>query len=239
MSTSAPFSAFSISSDAAGVGLLADLPLAVERGVGLHVVAALVQAALACRRRPSSSGSAPAIRISRAIVRVRRARRRRRRSAPGRVPCPRPQGVDQPGQGHAARPLRVVVPHGDVAVLAQSVEHLEAVGLRDVLQVHGAEARLDHLHEVDDLVGVVLAVFVVAVDAERDAVDAAEVLHQEGLALHHAEAARRRDSRRRRGRGWSRRPRPPGCRGCSGRTRRRCCRGWSWTPWRRRGCTRR
>ena len=98
----------------------------------------------------------------------------------------------QAGQRHAAGALGVVVPHRDVALLAQRVEHLEAVGLGDVLEVDGAEARLDHLDEVDDLVGVVLARFVVAVDAERHAVDAAEVLHQEGLALHDAQAAGRR-----------------------------------------------
>src|SRR4030042_613510 len=67
------------------------------------------------------------------------------------------------------------------------------VGVRCVLEVHRAEARLEHLHELDRLVRVVLAFLVVAVDAERHAVDAAEVLHQEGLALHHAQTARRGD----------------------------------------------
>ena len=103
-----------------------------------------------------------------------------------------PQGVDEAGQGHAGRALGVVVPHRDVALLAQGVEHLEAVGLGDVFQVDGAEAGLEHLHEIDDLVGVVLALFVVAVDAEGHAVDAAQVLHEEGLALHDAQAAGRR-----------------------------------------------
>ena len=42
------------------------------------------------------------------------------------------------------------------------------------------------------LSGSCLPCLVVAVDAERHAVHAAEVLHQEGLALHHAQAARRR-----------------------------------------------
>ena len=102
-----------------------------------------------------------------------------------------PQGVDETRQGHAGRALGVIVPHRDVALLAQGVEHLEAVGLADVLEVDRADRRLEHLYEFDDLVGVVLALFVVAVDAQRDAVDAAQVLHEEGLALHDPQATGR------------------------------------------------
>ena len=102
-----------------------------------------------------------------------------------------PQRVDEAGQRHARRPLGVVVPHRDVALLAQGIEHLEAVGLGDVLEVDRAEARLQHLDEVDDLVGVVLALFVVAVDAQSHPVDAAEVFHEEGLALHDAQTTRK------------------------------------------------
>lgn len=85
--------------------------------------------------------------------------------------------------------MGVVMPDRDVAFFAQRVQHLEAVRLGYVFQVDGTEARLDHLDEVDDLVGVVLALFVVAVDAKGHAVHPAQVFHEEGLALHHAETA--------------------------------------------------
>ncbi len=151
--------------DATRVGRLADLPLAVEGGVGFHVVPALVQAALAVEHDH--------------LLRVAAGHQDEAgRGAVGRsgaqeddlgileLLAHHPQGVDEAGQGHARRPLGVVVPHRDVALLAEGVEHLEAVGLGDVLEVDGAEAGLQHLDEVDDLVGVVLALFVVAVDAQ-------------------------------------------------------------------------
>ncbi len=62
--------------------------------------------------------------------------------------------VDEPGQGHAGRALLVVVPHRDLALLAQRVEDAEALGLGDVLEVHAAESRLDELDELDELVRV-------------------------------------------------------------------------------------
>ena len=135
------------------------------------------------------SGSPPAMRIRRAIVVF---------DAPApfmtirtlfrSLPTIR-SALIEAGQRDAARALGVVVPYRNLALLAQRVEHLVAVRLRDVLEVDGAEAGLHHLHEIDDLVGIVPARLVVAVDAQGDAVHAAEVLHQERLPLHHAQAA--------------------------------------------------
>src|SRR5665647_2539057 len=90
--------------------------------------------------------------------------------------------VDQAGERDARRALLVVVPHGDLALLAQGVKDAEALGLADVLEVHAAETRLHELDELDELVGVL------GVDHEREAVHAAEVLVEEALALHHRQA---------------------------------------------------
>ena len=92
------------------------------------------------------------------------------------------EGVDEAGEGDAGRALLVVVPHRDLALLTQRVEDAEALGLRDVLEVHAAEARLHELDELDELVRVL------GVDHEREAVHAAEVLVEQALALHHRHA---------------------------------------------------
>ena len=86
------------------------------------------------------------------------------------------------GERDARGALLVVVPHGDLALLAQRVEDAEALGLGDVLEVDAAEAGLHELDELDELVRVL------GVDHEREAVDAAEVLEEQALALHHRHA---------------------------------------------------
>ncbi len=55
------------------------------------------------------------------------------------------EGVDEAGERDAGRALLVVVPDGDLALLAQGVEDAEALGLGDVLEVHPAEPRLHEL----------------------------------------------------------------------------------------------
>ena len=137
--------------DALRVGGLADLPLAVVGGVGLDVVAALVETALGVEHDH--------------LVRVGPVGQQQpRRGAVGGAGADEHdlrvlellahhlEGVQQTGQGHAGSALGIIVPHGDVALLAQGIEHLEAVGLADVLEVDGAEAGLEHLDELDDLV---------------------------------------------------------------------------------------
>jgi len=173
------------------VGLLAQLPLPVEGRVRLHVVASLVQAALGVEEG-HLLGVAARHQDQPGDRRVRRPRAVQDDPDLVDVLADDAEGVDQAGERDAARALRVVVPDGDVAFLPQGVEDLVAVRLRDVFEVDGAETRLQHLHELDDLVGIVLAGLVVAVHAQRHAVDASQVLHQVRLALHHAEAARGR-----------------------------------------------
>ena len=98
------------------------------------------------------------------------------------APADHLEGVDEAGERDARRALLVVVPHGDLALLAQRVEDAEALGLGDVLEVDAAQPRLHELDELDELVRVL------GVDHEREAVDAAEVLVEEALALHHRHA---------------------------------------------------
>ena len=90
--------------------------------------------------------------------------------------------VDQAGHGDTCRPLLVVVPDRDLAFRAQSVQDVEALGLRDVLEVDAAEGRLEGLDDVDDLVRVLF------VEAEREGVHAAQVLVQQPLAFHDGQA---------------------------------------------------
>src|SRR5665647_846685 len=92
------------------------------------------------------------------------------------------ESVDQACQRDASGALLVVVPDGDLALLAQCVEDTEALGLRDVFEVHATQARLHELDELDELVGVL------GVDHERKTVDAAEVLVEQRLALHDRQA---------------------------------------------------
>ena len=66
--------------------------------------------------------------------------------------------------------------------VAEPVEDLEALRLGDVLQVDATEAGEKRFHRFDDLVGIVGA------EADRHGVDAAEVLEEHRLALHHRQA---------------------------------------------------
>ncbi|OPY93290.1 MAG: hypothetical protein A4E73_00273 [Syntrophaceae bacterium PtaU1.Bin231] len=81
------------------------------------------------------------------------------------------------------------MPDGNFALFPQGVQDLEAVRLRDVFEVDRADARLQHLHELNDFVGVMLAFCVVAVHAKCDRIETAEILDQEGLAFHDSQAA--------------------------------------------------
>ena len=98
------------------------------------------------------------------------------------APADHLESVDEAGERDARGALLVVVPHGDLALLAQGVEDAEALGLGDVFEVHAAQPGLHELDELDELVRVL------RVDHEREAVDAAEVLVEEALALHHRHA---------------------------------------------------
>ena len=69
----------------------------------------------------------------------------------------------------------------------QALLDLEAARRGDVLEVDPAEAGRDQLHRAHDLVGVL------GVEADREGVDAGELLEQARLALHHRHRRRRAD----------------------------------------------
>ena len=146
------------------------------------------------------------------------------------------QPVGDRGADDDRRAVLVVVEHGDLEALAELALDVETLGRLDVLEIDAAERRLERGDDVDQLVRIAL------VDLDVEAVDAGELLEQDGLAFHHrlggertdraqAEhrravgddadqiAARRQVARLRRDRGRSRRTPPPrlGCRPARGR----------------------
>ena len=91
-------------------------------------------------------------------------------------------------RGHDdGRAVLVVVEDRDVEALLQPALDLEAARRADVLEVDAAVRRGDARHGVDDLVDVG------GVEADRHAVDAAELLEQQRLALHHGQRGERAD----------------------------------------------
>ena len=69
--------------------------------------------------------------------------------------------------------------HGNIDGLLQSVLDLETARRGNVLEVDAAEGRRDQFDRLDDLAGVL------SVEADREGVDAGELLEQHRLALHH------------------------------------------------------
>jgi hypothetical protein len=90
-----------------------------------------------------------------------------------------PQRVEERGEHDDRRAVLVVVEDRDLELVAQAPLDLEAARRGDVLEVHAAERRRDHLHETDDLVDVL------GVHAQRERVDVGELLEEHRLALHH------------------------------------------------------
>jgi hypothetical protein len=86
--------------------------------------------------------------------------------------------VDERGEDHHRRAVLVVVEHGDVELALEALLDLEAARGRDVLEVDAAEDGRDGLHDHHDLV------HVLGVEAEREGVDAGELLEDERLAFH-------------------------------------------------------
>ena len=75
--------------------------------------------------------------------------------------------------------MLVVVEHRDLHAFAQQALHREALGRLDVLEVDGAEGRLERRDDLDQLFGVAL------VDLDVEAVDAGKFFEQHRLAFHH------------------------------------------------------
>ena len=90
-----------------------------------------------------------------------------------------PQRVHERRRDDDRRAVLVVVEDGDVEQLLQPALDLEAARRRDVLEVDAAEPGRDRRHGGDDLVGVGRR------EADRPGIDAAELLEQHRLALHH------------------------------------------------------
>ena len=95
--------------------------------------------------------------------------------------------VDQRGQDHDGGSVLVVVEDRDVQLAAQALFDLEAAGRRDVLEVDAAEAGGDRLHDGHDLVDVLRR------ETDREGVDAAELLEEHRLSLHHRQCGLRPD----------------------------------------------
>ena len=89
------------------------------------------------------------------------------------------QGVEQRGEHDDRRAVLVVVEDRDVELGAQPPLDLEAARRGDVLEVDAAERRRGRLDELDDRVDVLRR------EAQRERVDAGELLEQQRLALHH------------------------------------------------------
>ena len=97
------------------------------------------------------------------------------------------QGVEQRREHDDRRAVLVVVKDRDIELGAQAPLDLEAARRRDVLQVDAAERRgrrLDERHDLIDVLGV---------EAQRERVDAGELLEQHRLALHHRHRRLRAD----------------------------------------------
>jgi hypothetical protein len=97
------------------------------------------------------------------------------------------RGVQERGEQRGRAALLIVVPDRDIETRAQVVQDAETLGLRDVLEVDGAESGLEQCHRAHDLVGILRA------ETDGDGVDTAQVLEEQRLAFHHGEGRRRAD----------------------------------------------
>jgi len=97
------------------------------------------------------------------------------------------QRVEERCEHDDRRAVLVVVEDGDVQFVAQPPLDFEAARRGDVLEVDPAEPRCDRLHDRDDLVRVA------CVEADREGVEAAELLEQHRLAFHHGQRCFRPD----------------------------------------------
>ncbi|CAB4731254.1 unannotated protein [freshwater metagenome] len=104
-----------------------------------------------------------------------------------RVAAGQLERVGEGRQRHHRGAVLVVVEDGDVEQALEPILDLEAAWCRDVLEVDPTEAGCEPHDGLDDLLGVG------RVEADRDGVDAAELLEQHGLALHHRHRGGRTD----------------------------------------------
>jgi hypothetical protein len=95
--------------------------------------------------------------------------------------------VQQRREDHDRRPVLVVVEDRDLERRPQPLLDFEAARGGDVLEIDAAEHGRNRLHGAHDLVGVG------RVEADRERVDARELLEQHRLPLHHGQRRRRAD----------------------------------------------
>ena len=74
--------------------------------------------------------------------------------------------------------MLVIVENGDIAALLELALYLKAARRRDILKVHAAKRACKKIDGVYDLVNILAA------DAQRNGIDAAELLKQQAFALH-------------------------------------------------------
>ena len=89
------------------------------------------------------------------------------------------EAVGETGKGHHRRAVLIIVEDRDVETFLQRVLDGEARRCGDVLEVDAPEGRGDSLDGLDDLLGVL------RVEADRETVNAGELLEQQRLTLHH------------------------------------------------------
>ena len=99
-----------------------------------------------------------------------------------------PQPVADGGRDDDRGAVLVVMEDRDLHPLAQLGLDHEAFRRLDVLEIDGAEGRLERGDDVDQLVGIVL------VDLDVEDVDAGEFLEQDRLAFHHRLGGERADA---------------------------------------------
>ena len=73
--------------------------------------------------------------------------------------------------------MGIIVPNGNIAFFPQRIQNLKAVRLLNIFQIDCADARLQHLHKVDNFIGAMftggevvfffLIRFDVGIDADR------------------------------------------------------------------------
>jgi len=95
--------------------------------------------------------------------------------------------VHQRRAGDNCGPVLVVVEHGYVHLLAESLLDLEALGRLDVLEVYAAEGRFHRLHRLTERVDLL------DIELDVEHVDVGEALEQHTLPLHDGLRRRRAD----------------------------------------------
>ncbi len=88
------------------------------------------------------------------------------------------EGVEKGGSSDDGRAVLIVVEHGDVEAVPESLLDIEALGGLDVLEIDPANGGCQELAELDDVVGLG------SVDLEIEHIDVGKSLEEDGLALH-------------------------------------------------------